>query len=534
VGRPETTIKEVGACFPWAHSGGENRRLVTLIAKLTITQPPQENFCKGMKKATILFALVSILSTLTLFIACHKDADQVESAQVRQSIVEERDIVIGFSPLTKSAIDHNLNTDYEFAGRTMYEHYMYYSDRDPMTYFNFSVDEANAIRDTDQFFEREFGELETAEQVIEKMVNLRLINSKSDLDYLNSYFDQLETLFTELENDAIANVPNQKDFGTIYFEIIDLENAVQQDQNLTDEQKFNILSLSSIIRNQLKYGVSSGQIEERGLGDRCVFGITISCWWKHAKAELFLMVGYQIALGYAIAGTAGIGTPIVALAYGLLMTGTLIKAFEKVGGKPECLCDSDEQMGCNKPDGIVILATPCSNIQTLKAIDYGAHTLQFQWSLDLAKVVAVDYPGIAEPITDENTLRVQMVAPYNTADIGVRLIGCPNVSTLEYGFVEEMPIGDAAGSTGTLFVNGANQGMVEMESFYSLSGTALNGTGSTFSMTCSNPGEIIQNTGTTLRVLWNAASNNATVSGRATSCTGQVVTATKQVNVVDP
>jgi hypothetical protein len=68
--------------------------LVTLIAKLTITQPPQENFYKGMKnvpKLSFFLAFTAIILLLNLFlVSCKKDLNS--SIVTNEQAVHELDL----------------------------------------------------------------------------------------------------------------------------------------------------------------------------------------------------------------------------------------------------------------------------------------------------------------------------------------------------------------------------------------------------------------------------------------------------------
>jgi hypothetical protein len=489
----------------------------------------------------ILLLLIFGLSLGLHLVSCNKLKETNTQTSTTGSVVERTDL-IPFTPLTKTAIAHNSTEDYEFIGRTLYEHRMYFSDRDPSSYFNFSPKETAAMAVADAEFNSKYKDLETPEEIIKKMYQEGLISSENEFDYLVSYFNQLISMAEAIENNV--GTAGTTDFGTFYFDLINLETAVQQNANLTDDQKFNILTYSAIVRNDLKYMVSSGLVEERGL--RCFGGIKIKCWLKYGfetylkiQAYQFIIGAILISTGAVVAVTGGVGlvlTPKIALylaGYALLIRSAIVDFNDKIRDR-DCKCgdgDGEPLFACNKPDGIVIQTTPCSDIVTLKAIGFGVHLLQYQWSLDLTKVVAVDYPGEAQPITDEPTLRVQLVAPAQTADVGVKLIGCADPATDQFTVVQELPIAAAYSAPGTLLISGPDPGIVDWIQTYSLAGTAAASPNGPFTINLlSGPGTVLQNQGNSIKIEWYDV-GNATLRGTVTTCTGPVLTVSKNIQV---
>jgi hypothetical protein len=346
-----------------------------------------------------------------------------------------------------------------------------------------------------------------------------LISATSQMDYMVNYYNQLIALFDNLDSQAIGS--ESPDFGTVYFAILNLENSIKANNSLTQEQKNNILRFSSIIRNELKYEVTSGQIEERG--GKCWGGIKRSCWLKYGFVLALKITAYTVLL----VATSGTYAPIYALLLAEAITSFIIKIADK-----DCKCEGgDPLFACNAPDGIVLEATPCSNIQTVKAIGYGTHGGQFQWSLDLTKVIAIDYPGVAEPITDVHKLRVQMVGSVQTANIGVKLIGCPDPVTIPYVVAPNMPIAAAAG-IGSLFISGDDVVLVGVQRAYALAGTALATASAPYTMGLSSgSGTVLGNTGNTINIQWPNTPGVGVVYGSATACTGQPLSGTKFVTI---
>jgi hypothetical protein len=253
---------------------------------------------------------LAILLGLSLVLQnCKKESPLVENTTGINSTmgVDERNGLIQLTPLSKSAINHKVNADYDFVGQTYYEHHMYNSHRHPSSYFNFSPETRNAIASVDLAFGEHYAKLSKEDDIINRMYRDGLIGSFNELDYLKDYIRELVDYFDVLENESMVPSIPKRDFGTVYFDIMNKEQSVLQSVNLTEEQKFTILSFSSYIRNHLKFLVSDGEVEERGMG--CWRGIKAKCWLRYGIALALKITAYTLLLKKAIIVTGGVASP---------------------------------------------------------------------------------------------------------------------------------------------------------------------------------------------------------------------------------
>lgn len=209
-----------------------------------------------------------------------------------------------------SALSHQIDAEYEFVGKTIFEHYTYLSDRDPATYFPGMP--AGPTAQATQAFNADYKNLTDVQAIVDQMLADSLITSSSDMDFLINYH---EDMMEQVDNGSIRS------FGNLWYFLHEKEQQVESDPHLTDEEKELLLCLSSAVRNTLKYAYVTGQVEDRGFLDNCLFGIKVKCWLKVGLSNLLKITGYYLLIKKSLAAAAvsgGASAPLVVAYVALL------------------------------------------------------------------------------------------------------------------------------------------------------------------------------------------------------------------------
>lgn len=93
-----------------------------------------------------------------------------------------------------------------------------------------------------------------------------------------------------------------------------------------------------------------------------------------------------------------------------------------------------------------------------------------------------------------------------------------------------MPIA-AANGIGSLFIDGDGVVLVGVQRTYALAGTALATASAPYTMGLSSSGNVLENTGNTIKIQWQNTPGVGVVSGSVIACTGQSLSSTKVVTI---
>lgn|GEM_PF-1919319 len=124
--------------------------------------------------------------------ACKKEItpDLPAGIQNNQS-ANDRSEVINFDPISLQALNHTSNEDYEFAGRTLFEHAMYFPDTDVKEYFPAEL--SMAIDPYMAKFKRDYLPLKTQQQIVYQMVQDSVPNAQAYMAHISKFSDSVTT-----------------------------------------------------------------------------------------------------------------------------------------------------------------------------------------------------------------------------------------------------------------------------------------------------------------------------------------------------
>ncbi|MFN4257414.1 MAG: hypothetical protein ACK4Q5_20635, partial [Saprospiraceae bacterium] len=154
----------------------------------------KNNLCQW--GAAYLF-LVALLAALC-FHNCKKDTSAMGHSSANFAASDRSEQTD--SLMSISALSHQIDAEYEFVGKTIFEHYTYLSDRDPATYFPGMP--AGPTAQATQAFNADYKNLTDVQAIVDQMLADSLITSSSDMDFLINYH---EDMMEQVDNGSIRS-----------------------------------------------------------------------------------------------------------------------------------------------------------------------------------------------------------------------------------------------------------------------------------------------------------------------------------------
>lgn len=225
-------------------------------------------------KSSLKFLLV-ILTFAGLGVnSCQKDFDKMREAPMLDETtrITSRQDSSPTPELDLQAFDDKVDVEYEFEGRTLFEHLYYFqTTRSFEDYIPASLhEEAEEI--TDEIMD--FG---TGNDTYESMLTYAQSYESTEFTVQESAnfisaVDKIEDHVEDLLDKVDAG--DFQSFGQIWFYLKTQESAIAQDGTLSQSDKQILLLYNSLLRNYLKYEYGRGNfsVEERG-GGTCILGL---------------------------------------------------------------------------------------------------------------------------------------------------------------------------------------------------------------------------------------------------------------------